>query len=241
MDPKRTLPRTVQCQLCGRKFNRITQSHLDSAHPGVDLETYRKTYGPTTQAEMEEKLALTDGERIANVVIEQIKDDPALMKDIASRVGSSLFSTELRGKFVGTVLMLLNNRLQSFGKMQRQLEQVNEELFTPERIEAGGPFGAPTDTATLIQIGRLARDNMADAEDALLRMVKLAVDDSKTPEQQQPINIFTGKHETLIIPPEFSPKQRETLRRLGSRVLRPGRTVAGVIEQAKNAEYEGQA
>jgi len=194
----------IQCQLCGRELARITQSHLDSAHPGINLETYRRTYGPTTPAELEERAVLADGERLANAVVQRIMDSPALMNDITERVGSSLFSGEMRGKFVGTVLMLLQRRISTFGKMTERLDKVNDELFTQERIEAGGPFGAPTDTATLIQLGRLARDNVSDAEDALLRMVKLAVDDSKTPESKTPINIFTGKHETLVIPPDFS-------------------------------------
>lgn len=236
MEPKKiTAKKTVQCGLCGRRFKRITQKHLDSMHPGYTLEDYRRIYKATTPEEADRNIALQRGNELAYAVVEKIKTDPSLMDDISRRVGKALFSEEMRGKFIGGVLMLLQNRIGSYSTLENQRRKVTDELFTDERVKQGGKDGAPTDTATLIQMGRLARDNVADAEESLLRMVKLAIDDMKKPETDRPINIFTGKHETLVIP-DFSPKQREMIRRVASGVMKEKKTVRALITKAKTLD-----
>jgi hypothetical protein len=227
----------VPCGLCGRRFKRITQKHLDSMHPGFTLEEYRRIYKATTPQGQERALALQQGNQLAQAVMEQIQADPVLMEDITKRVGENLFSDEIRGKFIGGVLAILQSRIAAYAKLDNQHSRVTDELFSDERILQGGPDGAPTDTATLIAMGRLARDNVADAEDALLRMVKLAIDDKKKPEIQRPINIFTGKHETVIVP-DFKPKQREAIRRVATSLTKDKKTVRALIAKAKNIDEE---
>lgn len=235
-----TASNNVQCGICGRRFKRITQKHLDSIHPGFTLEEYRRIYKATTPAETSRNLALQRGNELAQSVVEKIKSDPTLMEDISRRVGNALFSEEMRGKFIGGVLMVLQSRLSSYSKLENQRQQVNDTLFTEDRIKAGGPDGAPTDTPTLIAMGKLAKDNVADAEDALLRMVKLAIDDMKKPEAKQPINIFTGKHETLVIP-DLKPKQREAIRRIASGLLKEKQSVRALISKARTVNEETEA
>lgn len=227
----------VQCGICGRRFKRITQKHLDSVHPGFTLAEYRRVYKATTPDEMSRSLALQRGNELAQAVVDKIKNDPTLMDDVSRRVGNSLFSEEMRGKFIGGVLMVLQSRLATYSKLEDSRQQINDTLFTEERIKSGGPDGAPTDTPTLIAMGKLAKDGVADAEDALLRMVKLAIDDAKKPEIKQPINIYTGKHETLVIP-DFKPKQREAIRRLAAGLLKEQTSVKALIDKARDIHAE---
>ena len=167
----------IQCQLCGSYLHRITQSHLSSQHPGVTLESYRRAHLVTTPQQQKKAAVIQQGEHIAQVVMEHIRTDPALMEDISRRVGASLFSGEMRGKFIGAVLMVLQQRLSTYDDMMGNLKAINKELFTENRIARGGPDGEPTDTPTLIQMGKLAMSSTESAEEALIRMMKIAVDE----------------------------------------------------------------
>lgn len=229
----------IQCEVCGRYYKSITQTHLDNCSPGMSLEEYRANLGPTSPKGLSGALVRKEAGPIAQAVVEHIQNDPELMNDIATRVGNTLFSDNSRGKLLGTAIMMLKERSSSYHKMLERLQKVDAELFRPERLEAGGPFGTPTPTETLIQIARYQSSKVRDAEDTLMRLIKAAIDDRKA--HGVTVNLqqnFTGKHEQVSVPPTLNSKQRESLRRLGSRLVRQPKTIRALIDKAKDNEEE---
>jgi len=229
----------IQCQICGREFTRITQSHLDLCSPGLNLTEYRRIYGATSPGGLSKSALSAYAGDIAEMVVEAINKDDTLLTDIATRVGQHLFSDEARGKIMGTAMMLLAERSATYRKMLEHLQTLDSEIFRPERIEAGGPGGEPTDTLTLLQMAKYTNKRVRDSEDTLLRLLKSAIDDRKT----QGVNVnlqqnFTGAHERIAIPQSFDPKQREALRRLGTRLVRNPKTVRALITKAKQNDDE---
>jgi hypothetical protein len=236
----------IQCQACGRKYKRITQTHLDTCSPGMTLEEYRQVYGATSPGGLSSALVKQYAGPIAEKVVNAITDDKALMQDLASRVGQYLFSEQARGKILGAAMMILLERAGSYTKMMERLNMVDDELFSKARVEAGGPDGEPTDTLTLLQLARYANTKVRDAEDTLTRLVKSSIDDRKTQGVQIDLRqTFTGVHEKIVVPSSLDAKQREALRRLGERLISPSKSVGEVIAKAKrndeeieDAEYE---
>jgi hypothetical protein len=190
--------------------------------------------GPTSPDGVHTALVAQQAGPIAAKVVEYISTDKELLQDIATRVGQHLFSDSARGKVLGTAMMLLAERSGSYQKMMERLNSLDSELFQKHRVEAGGPDGAPTDTLTLIQLAKYANSKVKDAEDTLLRLLKAAIDDRKT----HGVNLnlqqnFTGQHERIIVPATLDSKQREALRRLGSRLVHEPTTIRALIEKAK--------
>lgn len=226
--------RKVQCQICGREFSCITKSHLDLCSPGLSMEEYRRVYGPTSPGGLSRSALVASAGEVAALVVGAIERDEALLSDIATRVGNHLFSDHARGKILGTALMVLSERSSAYKDTADRVRAIEAELFARHRIEAGGPNGTPTDTGTLIGMAKYAGGALKDAEDSLLRLVRSAIDDRKTPQTQ--INVqqnFSGLHERIPVPTSLNPTQREALRRLGSRLIRAPRTVDEIIAEAK--------
>ena len=224
----------VQCQVCGRDFIRITQSHLDMCSPGLSLEEYRRVYGPTSPDGLSRTALAKSAGEIAAVVVDAINKDDALLADIATRVGNHLFSEHARGKILGAALMVLAERSGAYQGTLEKVRAIEKELFAQHRIEAGGPDGAPTDTGTLLGMAKYASGSLKDAEESLLRLVRSAIDDRKIHQTQVAIQQnFSGVHERIPVPKDLNPTQREALRRLGSRLIRAPRTVDELIAEAK--------
>jgi hypothetical protein len=233
--------KTVQCQLCHRDYKRITQSHLEKEHPGVSLEDYRAVYGPTTPGEVTNALMAKQAGPIAALVLQELQNDESLINDVARRVGNALFSDQFRGKLVGAAAMVLAERAGAYGRLRERVEKVEEELFRPERVYAGGPFGSPTPTETLVAMQRVGAQMVRDTEDTLLRLIKAGIDDGKASKVELNINqTFSGKHETIVVPESLDSKHREGLRRVLSRMTRKPRTLAEAIERAREDEDDIQ-
>jgi hypothetical protein len=229
----------IQCALCGKWFTQITATHLKSQHPGVSMEDYRKIYGPVAPGTLSTALARQHSSEIAALVLQEVKKDPTFIQDISRRVGNTLFSEEFRGKVMGTVLMVLLERAGTYKKLAERLDLVEDELYQPHRIEAGGPFGSPTDTETLVQMAKHSSRRMGEAEDAILRILKQTIDDKKATESKLLINnVFTGKHEHIHVPERLDSRKREALRRLSNSILRDPKTVKAVMDKARNAKEE---
>lgn len=229
----------IQCQICGQDFTRITASHLTLCSPGISLEEYRRIYGATSPGGLCKSSVAQYAGEVAATVVERIANDEQLLADIASRVGQHLFSDNARGKVLGTAMMMLAERSESYRKHVDRLQQLDDELFMPHRIEAGGPDGSPTDTLTLLQMARYQTSRVNDVEHTLLRLLKSAIDDRKT--QGVNVNVqqsFSGLHEQFVVPTSFDPKQREALRRLGSRLIRSPQTVKALIDKVKDKDEQ---
>lgn len=224
----------VQCQICGQHFNRITKSHLSLCAPGMSLDEYQELYAPLTAKGVKAAEVVQYADVVAEKVVGAITGDEVLLTELASRVGQFLFTDHLRGKVLGTALMLLAERSETYRKMADRVKVVDEEIFQEHRLTAGGPGGAPTETETLLQIARHASTRMKDAEDTLLRILRTAVDERKAHGVQ--LNLqqnFSGKHEQVVVPASFDSKQREALRLLSSRLSQKSITVREIIAKVK--------
>jgi len=229
----------IQCQICGQEFARITQSHLGLCSPGLCLEEYRRIYGPTSANGLSKSAVVKYAGDIAATVVEQIAGDTELMEDIASRVGQHLFSDNTRGKLLGAAMMMLAERSASYKRHIDRLAVIDDEIFQTHRVEAGGPDGAPTDTKTLLLMGKYQSDRINASENALLKLIKTAVEDRRISAVNVNVKTtFTGIHEHLHVPPSFDAKQREALRRLGSRLIRPPKTVQALMDGVKEANTD---
>ena len=168
------------------------------------------------------------------MVVEELKNDAGLMNEVATRVGQHLFSENARGKILGVALMLLAEKTASYQQLTKRVSTIDNEVFQRHRLEAGGPNGTPTDTITLLQMAKYANKKVHDAEDTLLRLLKAAIDDRKS--QGVQVNLqqnFSGLHEKVPIPGNMDAKQREALRRLGSRLVRAPKTVRALIGKVR--------
>lgn len=229
----------IQCQICGQYYVRITQSHLNLCSPGMVLEEYRQIYKATSPENLSHTALAQSAGEIATVVVDAINNDETLLNDIATRVGHHLFSEHARGKLLGTALMMLAERSSAYQGLLDRMRSIDEELFQQHRIEAGGPDGSPTDTGTLLGMAKYANSKVKDSEDTLLRLLKSAIEDRKTTGVQ--VNLqqnFSGVHERIPIPTSLDPKQREALRRLGTRLVREPKTVRALIADAKQNDEE---
>lgn len=210
----------IQCALCGRALTQITQKHLDSKHPGWTVEQYRDTYGYTTAKQVNEALAkqdAPDAQKVTQMVLQQLENDPDLMREITQRVGEGIFTGKLKGKAIGSALAVMFRRLKGYEAAAENIERVNEELFKDSRVKWGGDAGAPTPTDTLVRMAYAAQGYMRDGEDALLKILQMVVQDNAAlPNfaQQLNLNVFSGAHEKVAIPSGLDAQKREAARLL---------------------------
>lgn len=225
---------TVPCFICGKQFRQITQTHLQ--RHGYTLARYQRTFdapirpqrpagprpavtprAPSTTAGLPAPVA-PSASAYAPRVAEHLLGNPEFVAALADEVGELIFTTSMRDRLRTALCSVLSTRLQLHGQAVANLEAIRAELDQPWRVQHGGKDGEPTPTPHLVAMAGEAHQEVTKAEDALLKTVKMAIDETKA--QKDAIHAlgsrpaFSGEQASIPVPPELPPSERETVRGL---------------------------
>jgi len=161
---------------------------------------------------------------------------------MADEVASYIIAGPLRDRLRQALLGLISARLELHGQAVARLDAVNRELGEEWRVAQGGEDGGPTPTKDLLGIAQQTLQEIRTGEDLVLKAVKLAIDEAKTPPAAvaagSPLDAYSGQDEVIDVPASISPAERETVRNLLSALASGATARARMVdaEQAKPAD-----
>jgi len=215
-------PKQERCMVCKVYFDRLTQTHLKTH--GFTTQRYRRVYGgirahprhstkiPIGSVDDEHRLELVGS------VAENIANDKVWVACIADEVGERMLTGPLRHRLSTLLTTMLAQRARVQGESLAILNGALGKLREEWRYSQGGLDGAPTDTDTLLRIVDRASKLVKDSEDAVMRTVKLALDEQRTAAEFSDgvgPTLFSGDSDKLLgMPKQLSAGDRETMRGL---------------------------
>jgi len=231
---KRATPavRNAQCLLCGRYYVVLTTTHLRTH--GYTCSQYERTFSPAAASRpcapsqtvgmagvtppsragsLPAKVAAASTAQLA----ENLLGSPSFMQRLTDEVGELLFSTHLRDQLRFALVQTLGKRMELHAAAVANLEAVRAELNQPWRVSRGGKDGGPTPTPHLVMVAGEAHQEVTKTEEALLKAVKLAVDEQRSNKDLARTDArpaFTGEAERIPVPPSLPAHERETIRTL---------------------------
>ena len=218
---KPSKPLKERCMICKVFFQKVTHTHLKTH--GFTTERYRRVFGglranpkgstqiPIGREDDEHRLALVGS------VAENIATDKVWLACIADEVGERMLTGPLRQRLTALLTTMLAQRARVQGEALAILNMSLGELKQEWRMTQGGRDGAPTDTDQLLRVVDRASKIVKESEDAVMRTMKLALDEQRTAAEFADgagPTLFTGDSDQLGVPKQLSSGDRETMRGL---------------------------
>ena len=207
---------TVRCEVCGRWYRTLTAEHM-RMH-GLTGERYRRLFlalrDPTATGSMDQspQTPVTTVDKLARRITGSVAFLDAISDEVAEHI---LGMAPLRHQVALAAAQIIQARMAIHADAVGRLARVTRELEQPWRVEQGGPNGQPTPTKDLVLIHAAAHQEIVKAEEMVLKAAKLALDERKAADTNQvPTFTYSGAAETIPIPRDLSPADREGLRAL---------------------------
>ena len=239
---KRTTPtrrkQNVRCEVCGRDYATLTAEHL-RGH-GLTRERYRRLYTvlaiPTPtyiRSGNDTDVSLTTVDKLA----QRITGSVSFLDSIADEVADHILSAgPLRTQVAFAAAQIIQARMAIHADAVGRLARITDEMDAGWRITQGGANSGPTPTKDLVLLHASAHSEIVKAEEMVLKAARLALDESKAAaDQARPSFSYSAEAESIPIPRDLSPADREGLRALMGNLTRyvdAGRKVRGAITVA---------
>ena len=240
--------------MCGKRFKRLTKAHLQTH--GYTAARYARLFSqdasapPVSRARTGLPAGCSNGESSASssrqappgelvrVVASHLEARPEFVASLADEVAAYIMAGPVRDRLRVALLGLISARLELHGQAVARLDATNRELGADWRITQGGENGGPTPTKDLVGIASQTLAELKTGEDMVLKAIKLAIDEAKTPPAQvaagSPLDQYSGRDEVLQVPSSISAAERETVRTLLSS-LAAGATARAQVLDADSA------
>ena len=176
----------------------------------------------------------------AHAVAGALVQSPEFVATMADEVAEAIFSGPLRDRLKLALVTVLGARMKVHGEAHANLAALRAELSLPWRAQQGGKLGGPTPTEQLLAMASQAHNEVIKSEEAVLKTIKLAVDESKgRDDRAKPpggLAPYTADAEGIIpIPENMTAEQRETVRELLVTLTRGARLIAATPGDAADA------
>lgn len=209
--------RHVTCLVCGGEFRSLTPEHL-LTH-SLTVQRYSRVFlAGASPAASAAKMDPAGSTLSARQLATRLASDQGFVVQLADEVAEAIFSGPLRDRLRLGLVSLLSSRMTMHADAVALLSRIRKELSAPWRLEQGGALGAPTETKELVQMAMQMHAEVVKGEDALLRTIKLAIDEKKGSTDRDNarggLQPYTGEAEIIPVPPDLSPGERETVRSL---------------------------
>jgi hypothetical protein len=169
---------------------------------------------------------------------------PQFVAALADEVAAYIMAGPVRDRLRIALLGLISARLELHGQAVARLDATNRELGEEWRVTQGGENGGPTPTKDLVMLASQTLQELKTGEDLVLKAIKLAIDEAKTPPAQaaagSPLDAYSGKDEVLEVPASISSAERETVRTLLSSLASGAVARAQVIDAAQARPVEAE-
>lgn len=205
--------------VCKETMERVTPGHL--REHGISIARYERMYGPRRLPSRAERLpsgSVSDpNSALVDAVGERLQESQVWVACVANEVGERMMNGPLRQRLTAMLTTMLFQRYKVHGESLAILSSALEELRAEWRIAQGGENGGPTDTLTLLQVIDRAEKLVGNAEEAVQRTIKLALEEQKASHQYADgvgPTLYTGTGEVLDMPAGLPSGDRETMRNL---------------------------
>lgn len=228
----------VQCQICGKYFTRITNTHLMS-HEMTEKE-YRKKYGALSGKEVLQGVKSFEAKELLPAILKDPDSDTfnALVQGTRAR-DLRLFSEEGRAAVIQSQYVLLTSALQSMLKSSEVSSKVLEDLN--EYISTGiGPDGNPLDVKELVKAGEFAQRIVAESSRAITALGNTVTRENATimsrPSPVVEVAFSGEENKTPAIVPESREKMRVLIDALMKKAAEEG--IESVQKQLQDGESD---
>jgi hypothetical protein len=219
---KRSRKKDVRCEVCGLWFRSLSARHLRTH--GLTRVRYRRLFvgvkDPTLTGSTDQSTQqpLTTVAKLAD----RITGSPAFLDAISAEVADHILNAApLRSQVAFAAAQVIQARMAIHADAVGRLARISEELDADWRTQQGGPGGTPTPTRDLLGMAAQAHAEIAKAEDMVLKAAKLALEEQKAQsEQRAPSFTYSGEAESIPIPRDLGPADREALRALMGNLTR---------------------
>ena len=209
----------ITCLVCHEEFPSITPEHLQTH--GLTVARYRRTFlggaSAVLPASAVDPMLARPGP-VSNRIAERLVGDPNFITTLADEVSEAIFAGPMRGQLRAALCSVLGSRMKMHGEAVAALNKLRAEIMKPWRVEQGGELGAPTETRELVSMAMQMHAEVGRTEDALLKTIKLAIDESKGRDRATSdrggLPVYTGDAEVIPIPTDISADEREVVRSL---------------------------
>jgi len=226
--PQVTQRTVVTCQVCKVTMPRLTVEHLQ-VH-GLTMQRYARLYSGSSPISPGFLPPATAPDPTPLGIAQSLVASPSFVTTLADEVAEAIFSGPLRDRLRLALTSVLGSRLAMHGESVALLARVRRELGAAWRIEQGGENGGPTETRDLVAMAMQASGEVAKGEDALLRTIKLAIDENKGRDgvalDRGGFKPYTGEAEVLPVPVDLSADEREAVRSLLATLTQGVRTLS---------------
>jgi hypothetical protein len=210
----------VRCEVCGKVLARLTVEHL-RGH-GLTRERYRRIYtalrDPTVGSADQSLSGSPDQPPMTTVdkLARRIAGSAAFLDTLSSEVADHiLHAAPLRTQIAFAAAQVIQARMAIHADAVGRLSAISDELGEDWRVLQGGPNGSATPTKDLVSMAMQAHAEIVKAEEMVLKSAKLALEEQKAQDATKaPTFAFSGAAETVAIPKDLSPADREGLRAL---------------------------
>ena len=183
-------------------------------------------------------------EQLTSRIADKLTKGKAFVACLADEVGEKLMGGVLRQRLSQALVSTIATRLHVQGKAGALLFDVLGELDQEWRILQGGQDGGPTPTADLVQLANALSKQLRDAEDLTLRTMKLALDEQRlNAEHASSLGpaLFEGTGETIDVPVQVGPGEREAIRTLLGNLVKATKQVEAVTVGDADTPLTGDA
>lgn len=203
-----------RCMVCKQTMKVVSPAHLRTH--GLTGSRYARMYGapPLTSPSSTQRMSTTDPE-LAKTVGERLLSDKVYLSTLTSEVGERMINGPLKTRLSMLLSTMLHQRAHVHAEAMAILSGSLQELKAAWRISQGGPGGAPTSTAELLDITRAAGKLAEDAENSVARAIKLALEEQKAASEYADgvgPSLYSGQAEKLGGMADLPAGDRESMR-----------------------------
>ena len=190
---------------------------------GLTRERYRRIYGARNVGSLDDGLTGSPDQsadlhlELVSKLSARVADSVGFLDALASECAEHILSAApLRVQVAFATAQIVQARVAIHADAVGRLSRVATELDQPWRITMGGTAGRPTPTKDLLGMAAQAHAEVAKAEEMVLKAARLALDEKKAADEtgRAPGYTFTGTAETIAMPRDIGPADREGLRAL---------------------------
>ncbi len=212
-------PKKIQCYVCGRRFLKITKSHLD-IH-GVSVAQYQASYGELSVSEAASKI-MTKAKQTTREMLAVLFSDEDAKAVLADGIAGHIFTNKSRGGFLLSVSAILTGRMAKYDDLVRIkhdiLKVVSEEWQT-------NPDGTRASVQDILKVFNVLGMEQSAAEATIAKLITQAVSERKSPMQliiggnAAVGRGYSGEFEGL---PQMTKEQRDQVRLIDECLMEGG-------------------